>query len=100
MLDCEDVMHYRVELNFEVPIILEEGEYVTGHIDLLQIRNGMVHILNNKPSAKKVKPVNLSIDRYTSARRLVRPCTHRPPPEDKRPRMVDLSSGQSSHLSR
>jgi len=30
---------------------------VTGHIDFLQIRNGMVHILDYKPKAEKEKPI-------------------------------------------
>jgi len=31
---------------------------ITGHIDLLQIRNGAIHIMDYKPSAKKQKPVD------------------------------------------
>ena len=30
---------------------------VTGHIDFLQIRNGMIHILDYKPKAEKEKPI-------------------------------------------
>ncbi len=30
---------------------------ITGHIDILQIRNGLIHILDYKPGAKKVKPI-------------------------------------------
>ena len=30
---------------------------ITGHIDFLQIRNGMVHILDYKPNAAKEKPI-------------------------------------------
>jgi ATP-dependent exoDNAse (exonuclease V) beta subunit len=30
---------------------------ITGHIDVLQIRNGLIHILDYKPKAKKVKPI-------------------------------------------
>ncbi len=30
---------------------------ITGHIDILQIRNNLIHILDYKPSAKKEKPV-------------------------------------------
>jgi len=30
---------------------------ITGHIDFLQIRNGQVHILDYKPKAEKVKPI-------------------------------------------
>lgn len=30
---------------------------ITGHIDVLQIRNGLIHILDYKPEAKKINPV-------------------------------------------
>jgi len=30
---------------------------ITGHIDFLQIRNGMIHILDYKPKAEKEKPI-------------------------------------------
>lgn len=30
---------------------------ITGHIDVLQIRNGLIHILDYKPQARKVKPI-------------------------------------------
>ena len=39
-LDYEDVIHYRVELSFDVPISLKEGEYATGHIDLYRYATG------------------------------------------------------------
>ncbi len=35
-----------------------ESSVITGHIDLLQIRNGAIHIMDYKPSAKKQKPVD------------------------------------------
>jgi len=31
---------------------------ITGHIDLLQIRNNLIHILDYKPEANKVNPIN------------------------------------------
>ncbi len=31
---------------------------ITGHIDLLQIRNGLIHILDYKPEAEKANAVN------------------------------------------
>lgn len=31
---------------------------ITGHIDLLQIRNGQIHILDYKPEAAKVQPID------------------------------------------
>lgn len=30
---------------------------ITGHIDVLQIRNGKIHILDYKPGANKEKPI-------------------------------------------
>lgn len=30
---------------------------ITGHIDILQIRNGMIHILDYKPNAEKERPI-------------------------------------------
>jgi len=43
-------------LGFDVPI--EYEEVITGHIDIIQVRNGMIHILDFKPSAKKAKPID------------------------------------------
>ncbi|MBU3933842.1 MAG: hypothetical protein KKH11_04180 [Candidatus Omnitrophica bacterium] len=74
LLDGEDVAHYRHQLNFNVPIELKQDEIITGHIDILQIRNGMVHILDYKPSARKVRPVEqltlyaLALSRLTTLR--------------------------------
>ena len=36
---------------------LARGEILTGHIDFVQIRYGLIHILDYKPDAKKVKPI-------------------------------------------
>jgi len=30
---------------------------ITGHIDILQIRNGQIHILDYKPDAEKERPI-------------------------------------------
>ena len=74
ILDPDDVLHYRNMLNFEVPIELKDEEFITGHIDLVQIRNGMIHIMDFKPSAHKVKPIEqltiyaLALSRLTSLR--------------------------------
>ncbi len=57
VLNSDDLKHYKHELNFEVPINLNDEEYITGHIDLIQIRNGSIHIMDYKPSAKKAKPI-------------------------------------------
>ena len=57
LLDSQDIRHYKHELNFEIPIALKDDEYITGHIDLIQVRNGSIYILDYKPSAKKAKPI-------------------------------------------
>lgn len=41
----------RPSAEFEIPKIL------TGHIDLVQVRNGQIHLLDYKPHAKKEKPI-------------------------------------------
>lgn len=58
LLDYDDMLHYQNTLGFNVPLSLKEREVLTGHIDILQIRNGSVHILDYKPSARKAKPVD------------------------------------------
>ena len=57
LLDSQDIRHYKHELNFDIPINLKDGEHITGHINLIQIRNGSIYILDYKPSAKKQKPI-------------------------------------------
>jgi ATP-dependent exoDNAse (exonuclease V) beta subunit len=37
---------------------LEYKTPITGHIDLLQIRNGLIHILDYKPEANKQNPIH------------------------------------------
>lgn len=64
-LEKEDVEHMRKKLNFVIPIdyerdIFEESDYrcpVTGHIDLVQVRNNNIHILDYKPNASSAKPI-------------------------------------------
>ncbi|MBU4501619.1 MAG: PD-(D/E)XK nuclease family protein [Nanoarchaeota archaeon] len=73
-LDCDDLRHYKHELNFDVPVRLEDGEHVTGHIDLVQVRNGAIYLMDYKPSAKKEKPIEqltiyaLALSRLTGLR--------------------------------
>lgn len=57
LLKLSDIEHFQKRLRFDVPIHLKAGEALTGHIDILQIRNGLIHILDFKPNAKKVKPI-------------------------------------------
>ena len=67
----EDIEHMQENLGFLIPIkltnLLKEQQkqsnnttlqpVITGHIDILQVRNGAIHILDYKPQAKKEKPV-------------------------------------------
>ena len=58
----------------ELMKIDELPKLITGHIDILQIRNGMIHILDYKPRASKEKPIEqltlyaLSLSRLTGLR--------------------------------
>lgn len=51
----DDLLHMQTQLGFE--IIGDLPKLITGHIDILQIRNGQVHILDFKPQAEKEKPI-------------------------------------------
>ncbi len=79
----EDVEHFEQVLKFK--ILEDDGlialkrikrrkpfpKIVTGHIDLVQVRNGIVHILDYKPNAAKEKPIEqltwyaLALSRHT-----------------------------------
>lgn len=48
-MDDMDISHMQEELNFKIPLKLDK--VLTGHIDILQLRNGAVHILDYKPNA-------------------------------------------------
>lgn len=71
----EDIGHMENELGFEV---VNEGVEIptllTGHIDLIQVRNGQVHLLDFKPNAAKEKPIEqltwyaLALSRLTGLR--------------------------------
>lgn len=60
------------ELGFHIP--QESDTTLTGHIDVLQIRNGRVHILDYKPGDAKEKPITqlmvyaLALSRRTGLR--------------------------------
>ncbi len=74
LLDAQDVAHFKNMLNFQVPLELKDEDVITGHIDFIQLRNGMIHILDYKPSAHKEKPIEqltiyaLALSRLTSLR--------------------------------
>ncbi|MFH1129109.1 MAG: PD-(D/E)XK nuclease family protein, partial [Patescibacteria group bacterium] len=83
----EDLEHMKTQLGFEMfhkeslkeaelrPIASDDlPKLITGHIDFLQIRNGMVHILDYKPNAIKERPIEqltlyaLALSRLTGLR--------------------------------
>jgi len=74
LIDADDIRHFKHELNFNIPIPLKDGEHITGHIDLIQIRNGSIYIMDYKPSANKEKPIDqltlyaLALSRLTGIR--------------------------------
>lgn len=78
-LTPEDVTSLRTEAGFHIPI--EIATVLTGHIDVLQIRNGAVHILDYKPNAAKEKPIEqlmfyaLALSRRTGLRLYDFTCT-------------------------
>ena len=71
-LTPEDLEHMQSELGFDIPI--HTDTILTGHIDVLQIRNGSIHILDYKPNAAKEKPITqlmvyaLALSRRTGLR--------------------------------
>lgn len=50
-------VNYFKDIGFYLPL-KKIVQPITGHIDILQIRNGHIHILDYKPEAKKTNPVN------------------------------------------
>lgn len=73
-IDSIDIEHMREKLGFTIPVDMSGLKTITGHIDILQIRNGEIHILDYKPNAKKEKPVEqltlyaLALSRLTGIR--------------------------------
>ncbi len=71
-LTPEDLEHMQTELGFSIPLTTDTT--LTGHIDVLQIRNGSIHILDYKPNAAKEKPITqlmvyaLALSRRTGLR--------------------------------
>lgn len=68
----EDIEHMESQLDFEIPLKIDK--VLTGHIDLVQLRNGLVHILDYKPDASKAQPIEqltlyaLAMSRLTGLR--------------------------------
>lgn len=51
----DDIAHLNEVTGFDVP--LDTDMTLTGHIDLLQLRNGAIHIIDYKPGANRDRPV-------------------------------------------
>ena len=74
LIGNDDINHLKHETGFDIPITLKDGEYITGHIDLIQVRNGLIYIMDFKPSANKEKPIDqltlyaLALSRLTGIR--------------------------------
>ena len=58
-LTRDDLEHMQTQLGFEMFGYENEKlpKLITGHIDFLQIRNGMIHLLDFKPGAEKERPI-------------------------------------------
>lgn len=56
ILTADDLAHF-AEHGAHIPLTLARGELITGHIDIVQLRYGFVHILDYKPGARRDKPV-------------------------------------------
>ena len=67
-LTRDDLEHMQTQLGFEIYNSTIRGVHpatsevklpklITGHIDILQIRNGQIHILDFKPEAAKERPI-------------------------------------------
>lgn len=55
-LTRENIAYFH-DKGFHLPIT-EMDASITGHIDIVQVRGGFIHILDYKPDAKKIKPVS------------------------------------------
>ncbi|MFQ5801419.1 MAG: PD-(D/E)XK nuclease family protein [Candidatus Methylomirabilales bacterium] len=68
----QDIAHFKSRLGFAIPF--ENSATLTGHIDLVQVRNGSIHILDYKPKARHEKPIEqltfyaLALSRRTGLR--------------------------------
>jgi len=68
----EDIEHMENKLKFKIPIKIES--VLSGHIDLIQVRNNAIHIMDYKPNAAKEKPITqltlyaLAMSRLTGLR--------------------------------
>ncbi len=71
-----DAGYYRNQKGFIFPLNSYKTP-ITGHIDILQIRNGLIHILDYKPEANKINPIGqLTIYAMALSRKLNLPLYH------------------------
>lgn len=56
-LTNDDIAYFRAR-GFEMPFPQEQKTPITGHIDVVQVRNGQIRILDYKPEAEKINAVN------------------------------------------
>ena len=71
LLDQEDIAHYHSKLGFDIPEDLLKPKVITGHIDLIQVRNGAIYIhpvecwkLLNWGYERKLPPLSNSLCSY------------------------------------
>jgi transposase-like protein len=55
-LTAEEIAYYKAAGFFIA--LPESAKPITGHIDLVQARNGFIHLLDYKPNARQIDPVN------------------------------------------
>lgn len=55
-LTADEIAYYKAEGFFVT--LPESAKPITGHIDLVQVRNGFIHLLDYKPNARDIDPVN------------------------------------------
>src|SRR5437879_775415 len=55
-LTAEEIAYYKSRGFFVT--LPESPRPITGHIDVVQVRNGLIHLLDYKPKARQIDPVN------------------------------------------
>ena len=55
-LEADEIRYYKSKGFFVT--LPESSKPITGHIDVIQARNGLIHILDYKPDARHIDPVN------------------------------------------
>jgi hypothetical protein len=55
-LTADEIAYYKSKGFFVT--LPEAARPITGHIDIVQVRNGLIHLLDYKPKARNIDPVN------------------------------------------